>query len=169
MKKILICLLTLFILVGCDLKKDETSESKNEKYFDYCDLLSHRATFNSKSELFNISSELSKIDTGGYRYFIVIDDAKTAMYNIEAIALVKDSDYKTNMAANIGIFEDKKYSIIPNQVNVADDFVKGVTISGLTDQSDCVIYLLVQWTNKDMTITNREFVSIYLTEGVPNE
>ena len=82
------------------------------------------------------------------------------MYNVEAIAIESDIDYSNEMAANIGLFEDTKYSMIPNQTNASKGFVKGINISGVTVNENPVLYVLVTWTNKDASVTKREFFKL---------
>ena len=97
---------------------------------------------------------------GAYRFYVTIDNPKAAMYNVEAIAIESDVDYSNEMAANIGLFEDTKYSMIPNQTNASKGFVKGVNISGVTKNENPVLYILVTWTNKDASATKREFFKL---------
>lgn len=158
MKKFFIVLICLILLTGCG-KNNTISDSYNDKYLDLIDMLNSNVEFKDSSELFSITKEISQT-TDGYRYFIVIDNPKIAMYNIEAVAIEKNVDYSTTMAANAGIFEGEYYSLIPNQTNVDDGYVKGVSISALTDNPTPTLYLLVQWHNKDLSITNRQFIKV---------
>ena len=58
------------------------------------------------------------------------------------------------------MFEYTKYSMIPNQTNASKGFVKGVNISGVTTNENPVLYVLVTWTNKDASVTKREFFKL---------
>lgn len=160
MKKILVISLLLLVLFGC--AKDNTIDtSANERYKDLINQLIAREDFKNSSEYFDIESEITSID-GGYRYYVTIDNAKVAMYEIEAIAIEKDVDYTNNMAANIGIFEDTHYSIIPGQVYTSKGFVKGINISGTTSNASPTLYLCVIWHNIDLSITHREYFKLEL-------
>ncbi|MDO4500707.1 MAG: hypothetical protein Q4B60_05460 [Erysipelotrichaceae bacterium] len=163
MKKILISILILFGLVGC--KSNKTIDNfKRDKYNSMISLLNEHLEYKDASEFFDVSVDITPIEEG-YRFYIVIDNAKVAMYDVEAIAIEKDVDYTNTMAANIGIFEDSDYSLIPNQVNVDGGYVKGLSISGITVNPNSNYYLLVQWHNKDLSITSREFIKLNISTG----
>lgn len=161
MKKLfIICL--LLVLVACS--SDNTIDaSANERYQDLISQLQTREDFKSSSEYFDITSEITPINNG-YRYYVTIDNAKVAMYEIEAIAIEKDVDYTNEMAANIGLFEDMEYSIIPGQVYTNNGFVKGINISGISQNANPTIYLCVIWHNKDLSITHREYFKLDINE-----
>ena len=162
-RKIISTLLVVFLLSACS--SDSTiNKSASERYNSMIEQLSSRTDFKSSSEYFDISFDITSID-GGYRFYISIDEAKIAMYNIEAIAIEENVDYSNTMAANIGLFEDEKYSLIPNQSYVDKGFVKGVNISGTTENSNPTLYVLVVWSNKDLSTTKREFIKV----GASNE
>lgn len=153
-------------LVGC--KDNKTIDNfANEKYIDMVELLNQRLDFKDSSEFFDISGDISKINDG-YRFYIVVDNVKTAMYNVEVLAIEKNVDYNEVMAANIGIFEKNKYSLIPNQVNPEDGFVKGVSVSGISNGPVDTYYVLVQWHNKDLSITSREYIKLNIRFGEDN-
>ena len=166
-KKLTLVLFILLCLCGCKDGK-VINDSAKEKYNDMVVLLNDHDNFAEASEFFDVSYDISKISEG-YRFYIIIDNAKTAMYNVTAIAIEKGVDYSGNMAANIGIFEDHDYSLIPNQYNVEKGFVKGINISGITDKPAPVLYLLVEWSNKSMSITYREYIKIVMNRGTINE
>lgn len=169
MKKLFIVSLLLLVLVGCASDNTITTGA-NERYLDLISQLQTREDFKSSSEYFDITTDITSIN-GGYRYYITIDNAKVAMYEIEAIAIEKDVDYSSEMAANIGLFEDTKYSIIPGQVYTREGFVKGINISGLSSNENPTVYLCVIWHNKDLSLTHREYFKLEFadTEEVVEE
>ncbi len=162
-KKILSCLLIVFLLTACT-DSSTINKSSSERYNSMIEQLVSRTDFKTSSEYFDIAFQITSID-GGYRFYITIDNPKVAMYNVEAIAIESGVDYSNNMAANIGLFENGKYSLIPNQSNISKGFVKGVNISGTTTNAEPTLYVLVVWSNKDLSITKREFFRL----GVTNE
>ena len=157
MKKILL-ILCLFLLCACS-NSDEISRSENETYLDIINQLQEHEDFSNESELFDVTFDIAKTNDA-YRFYIIIDNAKTAMYDICAVAIEKNVDYSKTMAANIGIFEDKKYSLIPNQSNPSKGYMKGISISGITNKNDPELYLLVEWNNKDMSKTHYEYIKV---------
>lgn len=150
--------MVVFLLSACS--SDSTiNKSASERYNSMIEQLSSRTDFKSSSEYFDISFDIASIENG-YRFYISIDEPKVAMYNIEAIAIEANVDYSNTMAANIGLFEDEKYSLIPNQSYVDKGFVKGVNISGTSENANPTLYVLVVWSNKDLSVTKREFIKV---------
>lgn len=158
MKKLLICLLSLLLLVACS-SNEVIDKNEKEKYLDMVKQLQSREEFVLESELFDLTFDISKTNDA-YRFYIIVDNSKMAMYDICMIAVEKDVDYENNMAANIGIFEENDYSLIPGQYNPSKGFMKGISISGLSLKENPTIYLLIEWNNKDMSKTYREYIQI---------
>ena len=152
------------LLCLCACNNGEASVSGNEKYIDYCDLLSEHSEFIERSEYFDISTDITPIEDG-YRFYVIIDNPKVAMYAVEVIAVEDGVDYTKTMAANIGIFEDTAYTLIPNQANVEQGFVKGISISGISENPNPQLKLLIEWSNKDLSFTHREFILVNIDNG----
>ncbi len=162
-KKIIAFSLVLMVfLCGCN-SQDTINPSANERYTDMIKQLQDRDIFSTSSELFDINVDISAINDG-YRYYIIIDNPKVAMYDIEAIAIEKGIDYTSVMAANIGLFEDESYSMIPGQTYVEKGFVKGISISGVSENEKPTLYLLISWHNKDLSITKKEYFKLDIKE-----
>lgn len=157
MKKKLLILLLIISLCACSKKpsNNTTSEGSLIRYFDMIEMIQSYTNFHKSSEYFDISGDMSKINDG-YRYYIFIDNPKIAMYDIEALAIERGVDYSNTMTANIGIFENEEYHMIPNQADLSLGYVKGLSISGTTNNPKATFYVLVQWKNKNRSITNRE-------------
>lgn len=157
MKKIIILIVSLLLLTGCNTKPEE--DVNKEKYLNLVDTITNhdQSLFNSSSNYFDITYELTKVSEG-YRYFITIDKPKNAMYGVEVVACEKGVNYTLNMAANAGIFEDNEYNMLPGQALADKGYVSGITISGLTSIENPTIYLLVQWHSKKQDV-HQEFIS----------
>lgn len=167
MKKILMVFLLMISLCACK-GEGVIDKGQQEKYMDVISQLQEREEFNDGSEFFDITFDSSKIEDA-YRFYVIIDNVKVAMYDVVAVAVEKGVDYSNNMAANIGIFEENEYSLIPNQYNADKGFMKGISISGISTKASPVLYLLVEWHNKDRSFTYREYIQIDTTSGVINE
>ena len=161
MKKILVILIILISLSGCNIlgKNNNTELDANDRYLNLIEIIKQNDTYTTKSNNFDISAEMAKID-GGYRFYVTIDNPRTAMYDVEAIAIEDDVDYGTTMAANIGIFDENQYNMIPNQSNPDRGYVKVVVISSTTQKDETRLYVLVQWKRSDLSTTYREIFSI---------
>lgn len=166
MKKIIIFLFTILILIGCEdiVRSNNSNDSSTIRYYDMIELIDSNTNFSYASNYFDISGDISKIDEG-YRYYVFVDDPKIAMYDIEVMTIEKGVDYTNKMTANIGIFESEEYHMIPNQSDKKLGYVKGLSISGVTDKANVSLYVLVQWKNKNKNNTYREFLKLDLRYG----
>lgn len=158
MKKIFTFILVL-LLCGCNVKK--TTDSNDDKYLNMIDTINDHQVFSDSSAFFDISGDVAKTNDG-YRYYVIIDNPRNAMYGIEAIAIEKGFNYSLNMAANVGIFEDISYNMLPGQANVDKGYVSGLSISGITTNENPTIYVMVQWYSAKQEI-HQEFFELNLT------
>ena len=141
MKRLLAIFLCLLLISGCSQNDDHTMD---ERYFDMLALLESEQNYQTPVN-YAVSVELSATDDGNYRYYVIIDEPKIAMYEIQAMAIVEGDDYSQTMAANVGIFEGVSYAMIPNQTNVDAGYVGGLSISGLTDHAPCRVLVMVRY------------------------
>lgn len=151
------------ILCGCS-KANSSKSTAAERYFDMIDVLKNNEKFDETSNYFDISYEASKINDG-YRYYVFVDNPRIAMYDIKMIVIEDGVDYSEVMAGNIGIFEDSSYNMIPNQTNIDKGFVKGLSVSGITDSADTTLKVMVTWQDKLLSVTSREFFIFKLSDG----
>ena len=158
MKKILILFCILLCLSGC---QDDGKQMANpdDRYLYIIEMINEHESFQTASNYFDIETEMAKIENG-YRYYITVDNPRIAMYDIEILAIEKNVDYRTNMAANVGIFEDKEYNMVPNQANIDDGFVKGIVVSGVSKEPQTTLYIFVQFKNADYSITRSEYFQL---------
>ena len=156
MKKLITILLVLFILCGCQLNKQ--TNDKDENYLNLIDTLKDRSVFASESDSFDIELQVAKTNDA-YRFYVIIDNPNYAMYGVEAIAVEKGVDYSLNMAANVGVFEDIEYNMVPGQANPDKGYVTGLSISGVTASSTPTIHVLVQWYSKKQEV-HQEFIEL---------
>ena len=161
MRSILNKILTVFLvsaLWACSLIPGKEKDA-NDRYFYLIDMLNEHETFSESSRYFAIDVEMAKIDNG-YRYYIIVDEPQLAMYDIELIAIEKGVDYSQTMAANIGVFEQTQYNMIPNQSNAKDGYVKGLVASGVSQNPDIVLYVFVQFKNADYSVVHSEYLTL---------
>lgn len=166
MKKILLILISLLCLCSCKEigKKDINPD---QRYLSIIDSIKQHDTFLDTSNYFDISAEMAKIDDG-YRYYVTIDNSTAALYDVEALAIEQDVDYTNVMAANVGVFEDKEYALVPNQKNPDKGYVSGVVISGTSKQSRTTLYVYVSFKNEDHSATHVEYFKLNVEYGENN-
>ena len=158
MKKIVLLLLIVFMLSSCQDPGRQVA-NPDERYSYIIEMIKEHEVFDSTSNYFDITTEMAKIE-GGYRFYITVDNPRIAMYDIELLAIEKDVDYLTTMAANVGIFEEKEYNLVPNQSNPAQGYVKGIVASGLCDKPETTLYVFVQFKNSDYSNTRSEYFKL---------
>ena len=160
MKKLVLLLLILILFSGCNTNNKHEKEMY-QRYMDIINSINNYDNFLDSSNYFDIYGEIARTDDG-YRYYIFVENPKVAMYDVEILAIERYKDYSKNMAANLGIFEDNEYAFIPNQTNPNKGYYKGTSISGITDKSNPRIFILVQWHNKDLSKSYREYIYLDL-------
>ena len=159
MKKMITCLLALMMLCGCK-QQDENivSEEKLAKYSSYYRTVLENENFESGSRYFDIYAEFHKSEEDSVIYYVYLDNAQIAMYDVEVIAIENMEPYQeSQMMPTKGIFEDQKFSMIPYQYNVNAGYVKGFAISGDVDAKDVQLNIMVTWKDSTRLNVSREF------------
>ncbi len=162
MKKILLILL-LLCLCGCD-KIGKEKVDPNQKYANIIENIQEHEEFLDNSKYYDISAEIASID-GAYRFYVTIDNPKVAIYDLEVVAIEEGKDYSTTMAANVGIFEDEDYAMIPNQANPDKGYVKGLVVSATTESPETTLYINVSFKNEDYSLTRSEYIKLDVKYG----
>lgn len=163
MRKLLIYSLIVFFLTGCTSKKEVSAELT--AYQGYYKAISEYEKFSKTSNYYNVSAEMSKLPDGTYRYYIFVDNAQIAMYDITILAIESGTSFTTatKMMPSIGIFDMQEYSMIPNQSYAEKGFVKGLMLSGESAEESIILKMLVEWKDKTLEKTSREYISINLS------
>ncbi|MFI3284950.1 MAG: hypothetical protein R3Y57_07695 [Erysipelotrichaceae bacterium] len=176
MKKLMIYMLcALYLLSGCSTttKTDDSAQ----KYEDFQFLLNANENYQTNSNYFDITIDMSDLGNGEYRYYLFIDNPIVAMYDIEVIAIDIDQEDSTIMQPSIGIFESTVYNMIPFQYNLELGFSKGLMLSGtktftVDEDKLLTLNLLIQWYNEDRSSQTREYLSVsyrYVEEQVHDD
>lgn len=152
-KKILNVLLSGLLLCGCTCNsKDNLNQAGIETYETYYTEVISNGHYTETSQYFTLSYEMIRVEDGSYRYYIILDDPKIAMYNVMMIAVENGVSYQEceTMVPSFGIFEDR-ISLVPGQVNYEEGYVKGISISGQSDKDTMDLLILVRWKSSDGT------------------
>lgn len=164
MKKIIICLLTLFILCGCKEVTRQLDQEKYDSYLTYYQSILDNDIDNSSSQCFDVALVVNKVDENQYRYDIIIDNPRVAMYDIKALAVIDDLTIeidKDNMMPSIGILDDNHFNMIPNQLDNSKGFVSGIDLSLISESDSLRISVMVEWKDSSEFNYVREYVSLY--------
>ena len=171
MKRLLSVLLVgLIVLSSCSNSSSSSNTDEStivNYYYDMLELLTSATSFLDEPIYFDITVDIAKIDDG-YRYYVIVDNAKIALYNVQVLAIVVGEDYSDTMAPSAGIFEGT-YNMIPNQANVDAGYVAGLSVSGLCEEGEITIDILVRYTSSDMETIVREYYRYTATYQEEND
>ena len=163
MKKIwLLCFLSIF-LVSCMADNTSETQIRYEQYIKHYEEVIDNTIFSSKNAApFEINVAMNKLSDGSYRYDIIIDNPKVAMYNIEVIAIENSITYQNadKLMPTFGIFDDGSYNMIPYQTNVSNGYVKGVIASAITTEAIINLKIKVTWTDYARVETSKIFIEM---------
>lgn len=148
----------MFFLCACQ-EAGRQEANPDDRYAYIIDMIKEHEVFVDTSNYFDISTDMAMID-GGYRFYITVDNPRIAMYDVELLAIEDDVDYMKTMAANVGIFEDREYNLIPNQSNPKQNYMKGIVASAVTSKPETTLYIFVQFKNADYSIVRSEYFKI---------
>lgn len=163
MKKILIYLIVATFLVACG--GNEISKTEYLNYISYYNAILDNDKFSSKSEYYNIECSKHTLATDEFRYDVILDSPKVAMYNVEILVVYDDTILnETEMMPSYGIFEDENVNLIPFQA-VDEDYPKGVIVSGKTDYDTNEVLVLVLWQDVGNSNTYREYIRLSVKEN----
>lgn len=164
MKKFLLITICLAcVLTGCQQNKINIDEERAQKYDSYITAIQDNENFFAESPYYSISTAMNKVGEEEYRYDVIIDQPLVAMYEIQVLAVEKNiigtlKDDK--LMPSLGILEADVYNLIPNQVNVEKGYPAGISISGITDQPEVTLQVMVIWTGYAKLAQNRDFFQI---------
>ena len=139
---------------GCTLKstRQDLYQSAIDTYETYYTEVLGNGHYTDTCDYFTLSYEMTQVEGDGYRYYVILDDPTIAMYNVMMIAVENAVPYEQceTMVPSFGIFEDR-VSLVPGQVNYEAGFVRGISISGESDEDHMDLLILVKWKCSDGT------------------
>ena len=164
MKKILLYLSLLLLVTGCKNNTRQPEQEKYNSYLSYYQSILDSDIEMSSSQCYDIALVVNKLDEQQYRYDVIIDNPRVAMYDIKALAVVNDLTIaidKENMMPSIGILDDSHYNMIPNQVDNEKNFVPGLDLSLLSSSSSLRISVMIEWKDSSEINYVREYINLY--------
>lgn len=153
-------LLSIYLLTGCTSNSE--TDASYSLYLSYLETIDSNTSYQNGSAYYTISGELTVTEDGTYAYYLCIDEPTIAMLDIVIVAEDEDTDTSGTMMPSIGIY-DGPYNLVPNQVNTEDGYVKGLIVSGESDNDSVKLKMIVEWEDESLNKT-REFHHILLTE-----
>lgn len=156
MKKLLLILLVL--LIGCSSNNNAVDLSDYKEYYQAID---NNSFFRDSSSNFSIGFEYTMVEDGTYRYYIIIDNPSFAMYDCAVLIRENGITYENQdkMMPSSGIL-DTKYSLLPNQVDTANGYPKGIILGGEIEDIPFSLDVMIEWWDSSHSSSNREFLHI---------
>ena len=167
MKKLIIMMCLSLALVGCR-KPVSPDENRRQKYESYITAIEDNENKLTISNNYDITIAINRISDSEYRYDVIIDNPRIAMYGVEVLVVERSIVGTVNgdkLMPCFGIFEDNIYNMLPNQHDIEKGFPKGITVGGVTNQSEITVYVLVAWTEQSQHTQKRE---IFVLHGTYN-
>lgn len=161
MRKYVVGILISLLLVGCNSSETILRE-KYETYKLHYQSILNSTQFKESSNYFNISSTLTALNDGSFRYDVFVDEPKIAMYDVEILVVVDDGLLliSDEMMPSIGIFEDAEYHLIPYQIDHELGYEKGFNLNGVVSSNKVNLKVLVMWKDYFKIKTEREYFNL---------
>ena len=149
------------MLTACSGETDNT-DNENDEYNAINKTIMDNEQYQVGSDYYDVNIVTNALDDGTYRYYVIVDNPQMAMYNVVAMACdVKNINVNSDvMCPNIGIYEDTQYKMVPNQSNKDEGFVKGFSLSGISDTESVSLNMVIMWNNMNNTKSFQEFVNV---------
>ncbi len=154
--------MVLVLLAGCSSTSAQ-DKNKIETYKTmYVDILNSTA-FKSSSIYFSTTPSVTPLSDTDFRYDLVIDQAKVAMYDIHILLIQDDGSLviSDKMMPSIGIFENETYTMIPNQINKEDGFVEGFGLNGVSASRPIRLKMVILWKDA-LNVNYKEYLALTL-------
>lgn len=161
-RKTIILLVALLVLVGC-FDSQRVQEEQLARYETYWTSMLNETQFQTTSRNFNIEVDIDKVDNF-YEYYVVIDEPKVAMYDIEIMVIENSElfDAFDRMLPSVGIF-DEPFNMVPYQVRRDLNYREGAALvrQELTEPQ-VTIQVMVMWKNYTRLESFREMFEFEL-------
>lgn len=167
MKKMVLCFVLLLSVTGCSRMSETNKNLAYTSYQGYYEAIEENTRFNSELLYYSLDGEMSSLPDGTYRYYLFLENPQIAMYNVVFLGVENDTPFveADKMMPSIGIFETQKYNLIPYQANPTKGYVKGLVISGETQNNSVRLKVLIEWSDKSHEKTTREYFICNIDEN----
>lgn len=147
MKKLKLFLCLFLLLTGCNNSKSNYEEQR-QKYENYMELIIDNSKQITTNIPFDWAFNMTESE-GKYIYEVVISNPRIEMNNIQMISVDIEQLSESEIAPNLGLFEDAKYNMIPNQVCADKGYYPGVGVNGISIKDKFILNCLVVFKDKN--------------------
>ena len=148
MKKILVCLLICFALLGC--KKEHDTSIYDEMILEIKDYQDYK----TKSENFESKLYVSQLEENRYQYDVVINHPKVKMDDVRAIVICESE--QGYVYPSFGFEEGEHCYLYPDYIDQESNYYEGIRLSGISKKDKVVCRLYITYH------INQEIVEEYI-------
>ena len=167
----LIVLCLLLLMSGCSRKSKKEEESM-KNYETFINAVMNNKGAVSKTIPFAYSLIQQKQADGSYKYEVVINNPRVAMYDIQAIAVDQAVDSNTNIYPCLGLVGDDidhSFNMLPFQAYPGADYWQGIILDGISKKKQFTLNVLVSWSDATRTNTFNAFFNLSFAEESGDE
>lgn len=162
MRKIGYILLILLLTSACQSAAQKQYASNLQRYNAYYTALLNNDKFLDNSDNFDITAVMNKLSETEYRFDVIVDNPRIAMYDIEILVIEsgKSLEISSQIMPSIGIFEAGEYNLVPFQINLKSGFTEGFGLSGTVAKTIANLKVLVLWHDYAKVTQKREYFEL---------
>lgn len=162
MKKIFLALLILISASACQSAAQKQYATNLQRYNAYYTAILNNEKFLTNSDNFDISGVMNKLSDSEYRYDVIIDNPRIAMYDIQILVIEsgKSLEISSQIMPSAGIFESGEYNMVPFQINLKSGFTEGFGLSGTFAKPLIELKVLVLWHDYAKVTQKREYFDL---------
>lgn len=162
-KKVILCLLCLTFMSGCN-KSDEISSEQKKEYNEYRSVIQKNKGRTSSNLPLNYELSVQKIDNK-YSYTFTINKPQIVMNDIKLMVVDSDDDKGKDMSPSVGIIDNQDVSLIPNQVAIKKGVPKGIVVNGISKSANFKIDALITFKDEEKMDSFRYFIHLDVVNG----
>ena len=161
----------LVSLTGCsNVKEIDTAEERVIRYESFLSAIEANDSFVYTSNYFDMEGIMNLNADGTYRYDVVIENPRIAMYDVQVLCVPRDATgtlQTKDLCPSAGILEEASYNLVPNQTNKDKGYPAGVIVSGVTKEDTVTLEVLVVWNGYARLAENRQFLELTIKYTEP--
>lgn len=162
MKKICFVLIVLLLTVGCQSDTDKKHEANLQRYNAYYTAILNNDKFESDSQFFDISVVMNQLSADEYRYDVIVDNPRVAMYDVEILVIEngKSLEIADEIMPCVGLFEDGEFNLVPYQVNLDEGYAEGFGLNSTVSNPVVNLKVMVLWHDYAKVEQYREYFDL---------
>ena len=162
MRKLLLALFILISASACQSAAQKQSAINLQRYNAYYNAILNNEKFQNSSDYYYISTIMNKLSDTEYRYDVIVDNPRIAMYHVEILVIENNKSLEVSdlVMPSVGIFETKEYNMVPFQINLKSGFTEGFGLSGTVKTPTTNLKVLVLWYDYAKVTQKREYFDL---------